>query len=114
MTVEGVGCFPNARRPRVLWAGVSEGKQEVVALHDRLEPPLLELGCYRREERRYTPHLTLGRVTSDRPVDQLTAALARKADWHGGRVAVREVHVMASRLSPQGPEYALLGRAKLG
>jgi 2'-5' RNA ligase len=114
MTVEGVGGFPNLRRPRVLWVGVGDGKQEVTALHDRLERPLLELGCYRREDRQYTPHLTLGRVTSDRPADKLTAALAKKTDWLGGQVAVREVQVMASQLSPQGPEYTVLGRAKLG
>lgn len=114
MTVEGVGCFPNLRRPRVLWVGVGDGKEEVVALHDRLEPPLLELGCYRREDRQYTPHLTLGRVTGDGSTDQLTAALTKKADWHGGQIAVREVHVMSSILGRDGPEYAVLGRAKLG
>ena len=113
MTVEGVGCFPNPRRPRVLWVGVSEGKEDVVALHDRLEPPLLDLGCYRREDRQYTPHLTLGRVTGEGATDKLTAALAKKADWHGGQVAVREVHVMASQLSREGPEYSVLGRVKL-
>src|SRR4051812_23168447 len=61
MTVEGAGCFPSARRPKTLWVGVGDGRQELVALHDALEPPLLDLGCYRREERHYTPHLTLGR-----------------------------------------------------
>jgi 2'-5' RNA ligase len=114
MTVETVGCFPNARRPRILWVGVGEGTQEVVALHDALEPPLLALGCYRREERQYTPHITLGRVKSDRPTDKLTTALSRHADWQGGETTVREVHVMGSELTPQGPVYTVLSRAKLG
>src|SRR5262245_28299838 len=47
--VEKVGCFPNPRRPRTLWAGIGKGISELVALHDALESPLLELGCYRRE-----------------------------------------------------------------
>src|SRR5207245_1299778 len=51
MSVEGAGCFPNPRRPRTLWIGVGAGTQELVALHDALEPPLLDLGCYRREGR---------------------------------------------------------------
>src|SRR5438445_5785537 len=46
MTIEGAGCFPNPRRPRILWIGVGEGTQELCALHDALEPPLLDLGCY--------------------------------------------------------------------
>ena len=111
--VETVGCFPNPRRPRVVWAGVGEGATELVALHDALEPPLLELGCYRREERQYTPHVTLGRVQSDGPADALAAALAKKAKWVGGSVEVQELLVMSSHLTPQGPEYAVLSRGRL-
>src|SRR5438270_4052804 len=49
LKVAGVGAFPNLNRPRTLWVGVDEGAAEVNALHDDLEGPLLELGCYRRE-----------------------------------------------------------------
>ncbi len=113
LTVEGVGCFPNPRRPRTLWVGVGDGTQELCALHDALEPPLLDLGCYRREERKYTPHITIGRVKSDRPTDKLAAALAKHAGWRGGETDVREVLVMSSQLTPQGPVYTVLSRAKL-
>ena len=112
MTVETVGCFPNARRPRVLWVGVGQGTQELCALHADLEEPLTELG-YRREERRYTPHITLGRVKSDRPPDSLAMALARHAGWKGGEIDVREILVMSSELTPQGPIYTVLSRARL-
>jgi 2'-5' RNA ligase len=113
LLVEGVGCFPNARRPRILWIGVGEGTEELCAIHDALERPLLELGCYRREERKYTPHLTLGRVKSERPADKLSEALAKQASWRGGQTMVKEIHVMSSTLSPHGPVYAVLSRAKL-
>ena len=92
----------------------AKGRRISVALHDALEPPLMALGCYRREERKYTPHVTLGRVKSDRPTDKLTTALARHAGWQGGEVTVTEVLVLSSKLSPHGPEYAVLSRAKLG
>lgn len=113
LTVESVGCFPNPRRPRVVWVGVGQGLQEVVALHDAVEAPLLELGCYRREERQYTPHITLGRIRSDRPMDKLTAELARQQGWKGGETTIDEVHVMSSELTPKGPIYTILSRAKL-
>jgi 2'-5' RNA ligase len=113
MSVETVGCFPNARRPRVLWVGVGAGVQPLCALHDELEIPLQDLG-YRREERRYTPHITLGRVKSDRPAADLAAALAKKADWKAGETTVHELLVMSSELTPQGPHYTVLSRAKLG
>jgi RNA 2',3'-cyclic 3'-phosphodiesterase len=114
LSVETVGCFPNPRRPRTIWAGVGAGSPEVCALHDTLEPPLLELGCYRREDRKYTPHITLGRVKSDRPTDRLAATLAKHAAWQCGEQTVREVHIMGSELTPDGPTYTILARAKLG
>jgi 2'-5' RNA ligase len=113
MTIERTGCFPNARRPRILWIGVGQGTQELCAMHDALESPLLELGCYRREERPYTPHITLGRVKSDRPTDKLAVALAKHAGWKGGETLVRHVLVMSSELTPKGPVYTVLSRAKL-
>jgi 2'-5' RNA ligase len=113
LTVEGVGSFPNARRPRILWIGVGDGTQELCKIHDLLEPPLLALGCYRREERKYTPHLTLGRVKSERPADRLSEAIAKQSGWHGGQTGVKEIQVMSSTLGPKGPEYAVLSRARL-
>jgi 2'-5' RNA ligase len=113
LTVEKAGYFPPARTPHVLWVGISEGTKELRAIHDSLEPPLLKLGCYRREERKYTPHVTLGRVRSDRPAAQLTAALKLNAGWYGGHVEIREVLVMSSELTPKGPIYSVLSRAKL-
>lgn len=112
LSVEGTGCFPNARRPRTLWVGVGAGREEVIALHDALEKPLLELRCYRREERGFTPHITLGRVKSDEPLPQLTMALQKYQDWQAGDFIVNQVLVMGSQLTPSGPEYAVLSRAK--
>ena len=112
MSVETAGCFPNARRPRVVWVGIGEGTQPLCTLHDALEGPLQELG-YRREERRYTPHITLGRVKRDGPTEKLAAALTKQAGWCGGEITVRELLIMSSELTPKGPVYTVLSRAKL-
>lgn len=114
LSLRGVGCFPNPRRPRVLWVGVGEGREAVTALHAALEQPLLDLGCYRREARAFTPHLTLGRVNSDKGTDRLTASLATRADWQGGETTIEHVLVMSSELRRTGPVYTVLGRARLG
>jgi 2'-5' RNA ligase len=114
LSVEGVGCFGSRRAPRTLWVGVGAGSAELVALHDALERPLLELGCYRREDRQYTPHITLGRARSSRPSDRLALELDRQAGWRGGEGEVREVVVMSSELRPEGPVYTVLSRAALG
>jgi 2'-5' RNA ligase len=101
------------RRPRVLWIGVGKGLQEVRALHDALEGPLLELGCYRREERLFTPHVTMGRIRGEKPMEPLAAALLKKRDYQAGETTIREVHVMSSELSPKGPVYTVMSRALL-
>jgi RNA 2',3'-cyclic 3'-phosphodiesterase len=113
LSVEGPGCFPNTRRPRVLWVGAGMGAQEAVAIHDALEAPLFELGCYRREERKYTPHVTLGRLRGEAPGDALTLALAKHQGFKAGELTVDQLHVMSSELTSRGPIYAILSRAKL-
>lgn len=113
LTIERAGCFPNRRRPRVLWVGVGRGLQETVTLHDVLEPPLLDLGCYRREDRQYTPHITLGRVRSERPSEKLVAALAKYEGFQAGETVIDEIQVMSSQLSSNGPTYTVMSRAKL-
>ena len=114
LTVEGTGCFPNPRRPHTLWVGVGSGVQEAVALHDALEPPLLALGCYRREDRKYTPHVTLGRIRSHEAPAGFAQALAKYQAWKAGDTSARELHVMSSELTSDGPVYTVLSRAKLG
>jgi RNA 2',3'-cyclic 3'-phosphodiesterase len=113
MSIEGTGCFPNPRRPRVIWVGIGKGTEEVCAVHDAIEVPLLNLGCYRREARAYTPHVTLGRNRGEGPNDALAKALAKHQTWSAGEVLVREVHVMSSELTRDGPIYTVLSRAKL-
>jgi 2'-5' RNA ligase len=113
MGVQSAGCFPHLRRPRILWVGVGEGTQELVKIHDELEVPLFDMG-YRMEDRKYSPHITLGRVKSDRPTQKLSAALQMHAGWQAGEQAVSEIHVMGSELTKDGPRYTVLGRAKLG
>ena len=86
----------------------------MVALHDALETPLMELGCYRRENREFTPHITLGRIRTDGPMTHLAAALTKHQTWKAGETRVEEVHVMSSDLTPSGPVYAILSRGKMG
>jgi 2'-5' RNA ligase len=112
LSLQGVGCFPNARRPRVVWVGLGRGQRELIALHDALEPPLLELGCYRREEREYTPHVTLGRVKGDEAA-ALAEAIGRCGNWQGGEMEATELRILASELTRDGPQYTVLSTVKL-
>jgi 2'-5' RNA ligase len=112
-TVAGLGAFPTPRRPKVLVANVAEGAEQMTALHGAVEAALVETGCYRREERAFTPHVTVGRVRGG--VGEGLAPVVQKfAGFSGGQTTVREVRVLSSELKSSGPVYALLGRARLG
>ncbi len=60
------GAFPSTGRARILWAGIDEGSDRLRALAEDVETSLEPLG-FGREDRAYTPHLTLGRART-RPV----------------------------------------------
>jgi RNA 2',3'-cyclic 3'-phosphodiesterase len=110
----GVGAFPTAARPRTVWLGVHDGEEPMVALHDKIEAELAELG-YREEHRRFLPHVTLGRVRGEGPgIAELGELLAAQADFAAGRMTVSNVAVFSSTLRFDGPVYERVGTLPLG
>jgi RNA 2',3'-cyclic 3'-phosphodiesterase len=113
LRVSGLGAFPTARRPKILWAGITDGVEPLQRLNAALEERMLDLGCYRKEERGYAPHLTLGRVKADADSFAMAAELPKRLAWEGGKVAVEEVLVYSSETDRDGPVYTVIGRAPL-
>ncbi len=110
--VGGAGAFPNAARPRVIWLGVPRGAPALVALQESVDSELEPMG-FRREGRRYVPHLTLGRVRG-RAGPEFGALVEQQAHFDAGAVQLTELVVLASYLGREGPTYQPLGRAPLG
>ncbi len=113
LEVAGVGAFPTMRRPKVLWTGVTNGQDELRTIHEMAEPKLLQLGVYRREERGYTPHLTLGRVKDESHAQTIATELANAANWRGGDLLIEEFALYASELRREGPVYSIVARFEL-
>jgi 2'-5' RNA ligase len=108
----GAGAFPSADRPRTLWIGAGLGERNMSVLHAAIERRLRKRG-YRGEERRFVPHITIGRARGkDRP-HSLANELAAHADYDAGTMLVDEVTVYASELGRDGPEYRVLSHAPL-
>lgn len=110
--VRGAGAFPNAARPRTIWLGVNQGQGEMVELHDRVEHALSGMG-FRRELRRFRPHLTIGRVRGAQAIGELGELVSQHADFSGGISSVDELVVMSSELEREGPVYEPLAIAPL-
>jgi 2'-5' RNA ligase len=114
LEVRGVGAFPRSSRPRTVWLGAGGGEEKMVALHGQVEAALAKLG-FREEQRRFHPHLTLGRVRGGGPaVAALGRLVQQHAEFNAGRLGVSQLSVFSSHLDPSGPTYEVLGRATLG
>ena len=106
INAKGLGVFPDATRPRVLWVGV-EGKP-LAELAERVEKALTSLG-FAQERRKFTPHLTIGRWRQFKRSDKnLTDTLAKWQERDFGGFTVHEVVLFQSILNPGGAEYRRL------
>jgi 2'-5' RNA ligase len=111
--IEGLGAFPSAARPRVVWAGVTAGAGTMADLAGRVDDALAALD-FSREARPFAPHITLGRVREPGRMPALTEALHGAAGRGFGRLPVARVSLMRSELSPRGARYTELAAASLG
>lgn len=117
LTLGGLGCFPNTRRPRIIWAGVSGQIDILVQLQHELGEKLKTLG-FTLDARPYSPHLTLGRVKDGLPARQLSllGEAIEKVQGQVGQLAtlnITELSLMKSELKPTGAVYTRLALAKL-
>jgi len=108
----GAGAFSKSGSPRVLWIGVADGREQLVAIEREVTLRLAPLGVP-EEDRAYSPHLTLARVRE--PAGLRTATLLNGlTDRHVGTVRIDAITLFHSKLSPKGPAYTPLLRVALG
>jgi RNA 2',3'-cyclic 3'-phosphodiesterase len=102
----GLGAFPNARNPKVLWAGfVDNGVMP--AVHREIEAACEKLGCS-RDSRPFAPHLTLGRVRDFRIRKMLAHALQHYGGRHFGAFTATRIALYQSELLPDGARHVVL------
>jgi len=108
----GLGCFPREGDERVLWMGMLQGEAETAALQRATEGALAQQG-FPVEQRRFRPHVTLGR-----PRQRFSDAERRR--WAGFAAealppfAVEEVRLYRSHPGPGGSRYEVLESVPLG
>jgi len=108
----GCGCFPSLTRPRVFWQGFAAGIDEMRSLLARIEPCAAGIGVP-REQRPYTPHLTLARVKRPKkPGEGVDFRRLREAANDllpvGASFPVEEFFLYQSQLAPKGAVYRKL------
>ncbi|MGB9906538.1 MAG: RNA 2',3'-cyclic phosphodiesterase [Candidatus Saccharicenans sp.] len=107
LAVKGSGSFPPGQsRMRVIWVGLEAGP-ELQALQSDLEDSLGRRG-FEREERPFSPHLTIGRAREAQRQDRLKAELEKLGSKEFGVMEVKEINLFQSLLRPNGPEYKII------
>jgi len=110
-----LGAFPSIRRPRVVWIGV-EAPPTLLSLQRGIEAETVRLG-YAAEERPFSPHLTLGRVThnaSPEEVHKIADVLSSQQIGELGCAVVDHICLFRSDLQPGGAVYTPLFSTALG
>jgi 2'-5' RNA ligase len=114
--VRGFGCFPQPRKPRVLWLGIEESSDRLMRLQRDIEAELRGLG-FEPESRRFHPHLTLGRVKKSARSNDI-AAISRLLEGlkhpELGTFTPKGIYLIRSDLTPKGAVYSSLGFAPFG
>ncbi len=113
ITLTGAGAFPSARRPQVVWVGVKQGSDALVALARDLDAALHRMK-FPRERRPFRPHLTVARARQGGLLPDLSGALEGLGDLVVGRQAVDTLVVMESQLHPSGAIYRSIEEVGLG
>lgn len=107
----GLGAFPDPRRARVIWIGMSEGGEALVALAHDLDRALAKRG-FGAPDKPFSPHLTLGRVRT--PGRDWTETLAEsRSSRPPAPFTVNRISVVESRLSSGGSIYTVRSEALL-
>lgn len=116
LTLQGLGVFPDPRRPQVIWVGLGGDLAPLRALQAAVERLSADLG-YAPETRPFKPHMTLGRVSARlAPADQmrLLGRLAARKSETFGDLRADTLSLLRSDLRPTGPEYTTILTAALG
>jgi 2'-5' RNA ligase len=111
LAVGGLGMFPNARRPSVLWVGVNDADHRLRHLAADVDKAMAKLG-WQREKRPFSGHLTLARVkkqAGNRDRRALGEAVTALSGYDKlGVLPVQRIHLMRSQLRPDGAIYTAI------
>ena len=105
MSIRGAGFFPNQNKPRIVWLGLqNDNNNSIFKLHEWIDIKLEPLG-FEREKRRFSPHLTMGRIKFQDNYHDLSEYINQN-EFHSSAFNVSQIVLMKSVLRPAGAEYS--------
>lgn len=111
--IVGLGAFPSRGRPRIVWAGLGEGRAPITELAVRIEEAC-EIVGFERDGRAKHPHVTIARVEGAKSGGLLTDLLESYASEAFGSVEGESIVLFESELGRGGSIYTPLRELRLG
>jgi 2'-5' RNA ligase len=111
VSLQGVGVFPSMKYMRVVWVGFKDNREKLMQMQHVLEKNLAKLRF--KLEKRFDPHLTIGRVRSAKGKTELMNFVLGHEDTEFGTVAIDKVVLKKSVLTPKGPIYSMIKEVEL-
>ena len=115
LALGSLGCFPKIDKPRVIWIGLLGDLAQLHKIQADIQYGVEHLG-HEPDKRKFSPHLTLGRVrrnTRGIDVKFLEEYLRDVSTVHNSEWSVTEIVLMQSVLLSSGAVYSALGRFPL-
>ena len=103
--IRGLGVFPSLNFPRVVWAGMTDGVEQLRSIFNQLEPQIRALG-FQPDAYGFSPHLTIARVRTGINKKHLADFVTKKGDFEFGTIQANCLRLKRSQLSPKGPTYS--------
>ncbi len=113
LKIEKMGVFPDAKRPRVLWCGITCDVERLINLQKKLDGDFAAIG-FPAEDRSFKAHLTLARIKDPRDITGMSEALKKYDSFKAGEFTADKLFLFQSTLSPQGAVYTQLAEFALG
>jgi len=107
MELTQVGAFPNIDHPRILWIGLNDNDQSLAQIVSNLENNLGKAG-FKKEDKPFSPHITIGRIRSPKNLKPLSEAINNYSLPDGIAQTIDHTVLYQSTLTSQGPIYEIL------
>lgn len=105
--INSINTFPDIDYPKVIYLGVDKGKNKLIEINNEIEKKMSELN-FEKEQRDYTPHITIGRSKDYTNINKLANSLnefKKQKYFINIYSQVESISLMKSELTNEGPEY---------
>jgi len=111
ISLKDIGVFPNQNYIKVIWIGI-QNSETIVKIAKKIDEDLSNIG-FKKEKRKISAHLTIGRVKSSKNKEKLLKIIEKYKDMEFLKIKVKSIKLKKSELTSKGPIYTTLKDIKI-